>query len=164
MKTIKMLLAFTIFLGLVGFVPNGGQRLVSDTHPTIDDLIGTWELVSFKYGEEQSFSPRPDFIGYRKLITPTHFVYVSFEEGKEAIDYAGGGTFTLKDGIYTEHIEFYYPGDSKLLGSAMPFQCKIQDKRWHHSGYIIEREFDIDKGVYKVVKRQRIEEIWQRVD
>ncbi|WP_435355903.1 hypothetical protein [Emticicia sp. SJ17W-69] len=76
-------------------------------------IIGTWELVSATSTEKDStvstFNPKLKMI---KIINPTHFAFLSHDlsMGKDSVTAAysaGGGQYTLKDSIYTEHLEYF---------------------------------------------------------
>lgn len=76
-------------------------------------IIGTWELISATSTEKDStystFNPKNKMI---KIITPTHFAFFNHDltMGKDtatASYSAGGGTYTLSDSIYTEHLEYF---------------------------------------------------------
>src|SRR5687768_605644 len=64
--------------------------------------VGTWKLVSTKYGSATEHSP---FSGTRiKIINPTHFTWLQVQSGKVAV--TAGGKYTLTNGAYTESIDF----------------------------------------------------------
>ena len=76
-------------------------------------LIGTWELISATSTEKDStistFNPKVKMI---KIINPTHFAFFSHDlnHGKDSTTssfVAGGGTYTLVDSNYTEHLEYF---------------------------------------------------------
>lgn len=76
----------------------------SATQDLPNPLVGTWELVSYKYGKETEFTDMTDLMKEIKLITPTHFSWTSYDE-QEVIG-SGGGTYTYQDGRYIEKIDF----------------------------------------------------------
>ncbi|KAA5546727.1 hypothetical protein [Adhaeribacter rhizoryzae] len=45
----------------------------------------------------------------------------------------GGGTYTLKDGKYTENIEFF-SRDNKRVGMSISFDYELKNGDWHHRG------------------------------
>ena len=76
-------------------------------------LIGTWELISAtsteKYSTISTFNPKVKMI---KIINPSHFAFFSHDlnNGKDSATasfVAGGGTYTLVDSNYTEHLEYF---------------------------------------------------------
>ena len=45
----------------------------------------------------------------------------------------GGGTYTTKDGVYTETIDFFSKDNSRV-GAILPFEYEVKGDDWHHSG------------------------------
>lgn len=85
----------------------------SQEKPLQSPIVGTWELISATSTEKDStistFNPKVKMI---KIITPTHFAFLSHDlnMGKDtasAAFTAGGGTYLLKDSVYTEHLEYF---------------------------------------------------------
>lgn len=131
--------------------------------PNGEDLVGTWELVKMKTEDATSYTDIPKFVIYRKMITKKHFTWISYDADGNEVNGMGGGTYTLKNGTYIENIEYFFP-QSGLIGDAIPFDCKIVDGEWHHKGYIQHREYDAEKDRQVVVRTERIEEVWRRID
>jgi hypothetical protein len=116
--------------------------------PPQDKLVGTWRLVSAKYGaEEFKFSEGTTMV---KHITPTHFMWVTYDaEGK--VTRAAGGSYTLKSEEYVENPEYGLGEDFEIIkGKAHTFKCKVEGNKWHHDG-------QLSNGL-------TIEEIWERVE
>lgn len=76
-------------------------------------ITGTWQLISATSTEKDStfstFVPGNKMI---KIITPTHFAFFNHDTsmGKDSATAAfsgGGGTYTLVDSLYTEHLEYF---------------------------------------------------------
>ncbi|HET7267409.1 MAG TPA: hypothetical protein VFJ15_04810 [Oleiagrimonas sp.] len=114
-------------------------------------LVGTWEFVSGTYttpGKPPAVYDASDMHAM-KVITPTHFAFVSvLGDGKFYA--AGSGPYTIKGdahgGTYTETIE--YASVPSMVGKGYPFSYRIEGDRWYHEG-------DED-GTH-------VEEVWQRV-
>ena len=92
-------------------------------------LIGTWQLVSATSTEKDSttstFNPKLRMI---KIINPTHFAFFSHDltNGKDsatAAFTAGGGTYTLLDSVYTEHLDYFI--DRRWENNKFEFVVKI---------------------------------------
>ena len=111
-------------------------------------LIGTWKLVSARYGGRESALPSESTT--IKHITPSQFMWASYDaDGK--VSRAAGGGYTLKDGVYEETPEYGISADFDLIkGKAHAFKCKIDGNKWHHDG-------KLDSGL-------TIEEVWERVE
>jgi len=46
----------------------------------------------------------------------------------------GGGTYTFKDGKYTENIEFF-SRDSSRVGASLSFDGSVNNNVWTHTGF-----------------------------
>ena len=68
-----------------------------------------------------------------KLLTGTKFQWVAIDPGKKQFSGTGGGSYTFKDGKYTEHIEFF-SRDNTRVGASLVFDGQLEDGKWHHSG------------------------------
>ncbi len=68
-----------------------------------------------------------------KLLTGTKFQWVAIDPAKKQFSGTGGGTYTFKDGKYTENIEFF-SRDNTRVGAALTFDGKLEEGKWHHSG------------------------------
>ncbi len=93
-------------------------------------IIGTWELISATRTEKDStFSTFNTKVKMIKIINPTHFAFLSHDlkGGKDsttAAYTAGGGAYTLKDSVYTEHLEYFI--DRQWENNTFEFVVKIE--------------------------------------
>lgn len=107
-------------------------------------IIGTWELVSATTIEKDTsfstFDPTHKMI---KIINPTHFAFLNHslnraKDSSATAFNAGGGSYTLVDSTYTEHLDYF------------------TDKEWegHKFEFVVKFSGDtlIQKGVEKVEK------------
>ncbi len=94
-------------------------------------LIGTWQLISGTLVEKgdtvvTDYTQKLSFI---KIINATHFAFFNHDlaGGKDssAVFGAGGGSYTLKDSTYTEHLE--YCNDRNWEGHDFTFTVTIQN-------------------------------------
>lgn len=112
-----------------------------------NQLIGTWKLVSAKYGgKEVKF---PEGITRIKHVTPTQFMWASCDKDGE-VAVALGGTYTL-DGNKYEELPEYGTGEilKALKGKPQTFTWKVEGDKWYHTG--------------KLSTDLTIEEVWERV-
>lgn len=95
------------------FAACGTDSKKEETGQSTLPIVGTWELIAATSTERDStfstFNPKNKMI---KIITPTHFAFFNHDltMGKDtatASYSAGGGTYTLSDSIYTEHLEYF---------------------------------------------------------
>jgi hypothetical protein len=146
MRALSMTLLFTIpWLAL------SLRALAEESKEKVDPqlrLVGTWKMVSAKYGgQEVKF---PEGMTHMKHVTPTHFMWATFDKDG-AVNRSAGGTYTLKDDGYEELVEFGVSSDFDLLkGKIQSFKCKLDGNKWHHHG--------------KLSNGLTIEEVWERVE
>jgi hypothetical protein len=147
----------------VQFSPDGKQLVTSSTNGTVRiwDVatgkpisatpahFGTWQLVSFKYGDDAKWSDPPQGQKRIKLITDTHFTWVAYEASSGKVQSTAGGTYTLSGNAYTELIEFAGEGMTDYLGKKQPFTIRVEGDKLHQSGQLSDGT--------------KIEEVWQRV-
>ena len=117
---------------------------------TPNPLVGTWEMVS-NDGRWLDTAEDPDLTRTRnvKVLNETHFAF-GHQHPDGHID-AGGGRYTYADSTYTEFIEYHFA--PRLVGMAIPFDCRLEDDLWYHSADAV-----VD-GI-----RIEIHEIWRRVE
>jgi len=104
----------------------------------IDDgkapLAGVWRITGRK--EENGKIVPVHQTGTRhtyKLLTGTKFQWVAIDPAKKQFSGTGGGSYTFKDGKYTENIEFF-SRDNTRVGASLTFDGKLENGDWHHSG------------------------------
>src|SRR5690349_10584405 len=66
--------------------------------------LGTWQLVSFKYGETNKWSDVPPTQKKLKLITDSYFNWVQYEVSNGKVQSSAGGPYTLSGEAYTETV------------------------------------------------------------
>lgn len=109
------------------------------TPPTGLPIVGTWKLLSGTTVEKGDttvvdYSKDKSFI---KIITNTHFAFLSHDvnKGKDsslAMFDAGGGSYSLKDSTYTEHLE--YCNAREWEGNDFTFTITIHNDTLVQSG------------------------------
>lgn len=110
------------------------------------NLAGNWRITQRKQGDEMAGIP----LRARrtlKLLTATRFQWAAINIETGEFSGTGGGTYTFKDGRYTESIEFF-SRDSSRVGMSLSFDGKLDNGDWIHSG--------------KSSKGDPIYEIWSR--
>ncbi|MGX5819655.1 hypothetical protein ACWKWU_15770 [Chitinophaga lutea] len=68
-----------------------------------------------------------------KLLTGSRFQWAAINTETGQFFGTGGGTYTVKDGQYTETLRFFSRDNSKV-GNSLSFAAKVEDKKWQHSG------------------------------
>ncbi|MFY0686178.1 MAG: hypothetical protein JXQ90_03385 [Cyclobacteriaceae bacterium] len=99
-------------------------------------LIGSWNLSSYRETNEGPYLSYPEFTGYMKLITPTHFVWMKYDRDGDQIFGAGGGTYSYNGNSYVENIQMAYPGDNNIQDLSITFKPSLTSHKWKHLGQI----------------------------
>ena len=128
-------------------------------------LAGVWELVS---GSTDGV-PYPASLHARKLITRTHFAFITRDDGaikdpRTAADTlaflqsmaAGSGTYTVQGTTYTEKPEFF--PDPAYIGRELPFTCRVEGDRFYQTGNVPVLQNGVRVGDVK------LEEVWRRIE
>ena len=97
-------------------------------------LEGAW-LMSGRYrnGKKQMRSvdgPRKTM----KLLSGKRFQWIAYNTETKQFMGTGGGTYTTKNGVYSENIEFFSRDDSKA-GLKLKFDFELIDGEWNHKGF-----------------------------
>jgi hypothetical protein len=111
-------------------------------------LVGTWRLVSAKYGgNEFKF---PEGTTMLKHVTPAQFMWATYDKDG-TLTRAAGGSYTLKGEEYAETPEYGLGGDFEVIkGKTHTFKWKVEGNKWHHTG--------------KLAGGLEIDEVWERVE
>jgi hypothetical protein len=139
----KIKIAFIfISIALISCSEKPGQE--APKSPT-NSAEGTWQLQTGTLIEKgdtvvTDYTKNRSFI---KIINGTHFAFIHHDltKGKDstAVFGAGGGRYTLKDSLYTEHLE--YCSDRNWEGHDFSFTLSIEADTLVQSGVeIIESE------------------------
>ena len=97
------------------------------------DLAGAW-LISGR--KREGAIERRDTSGPRKtmkILSGTRFQWIAFNTETKEFMGTGGGTYTTRDGKYTENIGFFSRDDSRV-GASLQFNYEVIDGDWHHYG------------------------------
>jgi hypothetical protein len=144
MKKTALIFSTIVILALTAAVVAQQQPAKSS-----DGHLGTWQLVSTKYGDAKDMSDYPKENRRLKMITATHFTWVDYDMKTKKISSSAGGPYSLRDGAYTETIEFVGDGMETYLGKKQAFTIRIDGDKLFQSGQLSD-------GL-------KIEEVWQRV-
>ncbi len=111
-----------------------------------NQLVGTWKLVSAKYGGSKS--TLPERFTTLKHVTPTQFMWASYDKDGKVTRAAGGG-YTLKGDTYEETPGYGTGSDySVVRARTHTFTWKVEGNKWYHTG--------------KLSGGLTIEEVWER--
>ena len=120
-------------------------------------LEGTWQLVAATSTQKDStvstFNATQKMI---KIINQTHFAFLSHDltNGKDtatAAYSAGGGTYTLADSIYTEHLDYF--SDRQWENNKFEFVVKIINDTLIQQGIEKVEKLGIDHIIIEKYKK-----------
>jgi len=74
-----------------------------------------------------------------KFVLDNRFQWIAFNTETKEFFGTGGGTYTAKDGVYTEQIEFFSRNIDRV-GASLSFGYDMKNDGWHHSGKSSEGE------------------------
>lgn len=112
-------------------------------------IKGTWQLVSYKYGDAQSsFSDFPENIRRIKVINETHFIWVQFDTLSRRVVSSAGGSYTVSGNTYTESLDYGLAMDPYLKQNHV-YTVKVEGDMFFLSGLL--------------TPSYKIEEIWKRI-
>lgn len=121
-------------------------------------LAGTWNLDSYRPLESDSLrSEYPSFVGYMKLLTPSHFVWVKYNSEGDEVMAAASGTYSYQADVYVENIETSHPKGEGLVGTSPEFDAELEADTWHHTGQIYR--LDSTDGEPKA---SLVDEVWTK--
>lgn len=96
------------------------------------ELAGTWRSSGRMQDGKVVLNP-PRARKTFKILTGTRFQWAAINAETKEFFGTGGGSYTFKDGKYTENIEFF-SRDSSRVGASLTFDGKLEGDLWHHSG------------------------------
>jgi hypothetical protein len=112
------------------------------------DLNATWRITGREVDGKMN-TIQPSARKTIKIITGNRFQWAAINTSTGEFFGTGGGTYSFKDGRYTEQIEFFSRDDSRV-GMSLDFEGKVEGDKWHHRG--------------KSSKGDPIYEIWSKED
>ncbi|WP_298299794.1 lipocalin-like domain-containing protein [Hydrotalea sp.] len=141
-----------ILIALIAFSCGGNNHPLPENKKRIP-LAGTWQLISCTLIQQKDtvVTNYTQPISFIKIINNSHFAFLQHDiaKGKDsgAVFVAGGGKYTLKDSVYTEHLE--YCSDRNWEGNDFTFIVTI------HQDTLIQK--GIEKVANTGVNRMNIE-------
>lgn len=96
-------------------------------------LEGAWLITGRKNDKGEITKRKPGVRRTMKILSGTRFQWIAYNVETKEFFGTGGGTYTTKEGAYTESIEFF-SRDDKKAGMSLPFTYAIADGDWHHEG------------------------------
>lgn len=109
---------------------SGQWKRVDDGTP--GKLAGAW-LITGRVRDGQMSRMTPGARRTMKILSGTRFQWIAYNVETQEFSGTGGGTYTTKNGKYTEHIEFF-SRDNSRVGASLNFDFSIEDGAWRHKG------------------------------
>ena len=106
--------------------------LMTEEDMLLDDRIqGAWKMV------DQGLDPRGEMSGWAqiKLISRGYFMFAVFDTQKRIFIAAGGGTYAIRNGKYTEYVLFHTVAQS-IVGRSHSFQVRVEGNKFYQRGSI----------------------------
>ncbi|WP_435357219.1 membrane or secreted protein [Emticicia sp. SJ17W-69] len=135
------------------YIRNGNtfsiENLAKTTWKRIDTgletLAGNWRITAREGQDGKMYEMVRGARKTLKICSETRFQWMAINPETKEFTGTGGGTYTLKDGKYTETIEFF-SRDNNRVGASLGFDAKVENNKWQHSG--------------KSSKGDKVNEIW----
>lgn len=130
-----------------------GGKKVAETWEKLDEktagtsLAGAWQIRQ-REGEGGTMNTiKPGPRQTIKYLSGNRFQWVAFNNETRQFFGTGGGTYTAKEGKYTETIEFF-SRDPGRVGMQLSFDYELNGNQWRHSG--------------RSTTGNRVNEIWEK--
>lgn len=98
-----------------------------------DALSGNWRISARAGQDGQMTEMKRTARKTLKICSGTRFQWFAINPETKEFFGTGGGTYTLKDGKYTETLEFF-SRDNSRVGASLTFDAKVEVDKWQHSG------------------------------
>jgi hypothetical protein len=111
---------------------------LNETWNRVDDgkgeLAGAWVITGNYTNDKVSKRPTPFFPRRTmKVLSGTRFHWIAYNVQTKEFMNAGGGSYTARDGKYTEHIDFFTK-TPESIGKTLAFQYSFVNGDWRHKG------------------------------
>ncbi|WP_461088001.1 membrane or secreted protein [Spirosoma gilvum] len=110
-----------------------GNRVFKQLEESPTPLTGLWRITGRANDAGQMTTMQRGSRKTIKLLTGSRFQWVAVNPQTKQFSGTGGGTYTLKDGKYTETIDLF-SRDNSRVGRSLTFGADIQNNEWHHTG------------------------------
>lgn len=95
-------------------------------------LQGAW-LITGRERDGDLTAMTPGARKTMKILSGTRFQWIAYNTETREFMGTGGGTYTTKDGRYTEYIDFF-SRDNSRVGADLSFDFELKGDQWHHRG------------------------------
>ncbi|MDO6470806.1 hypothetical protein [Maribacter sp. 1_MG-2023] len=113
---------------------NWNQKLtLTPLDATTQDLEGAWLFATRGPDTGQERRGKENTRKTLKLLMDNTFQWIAYDTESFRFSGTGGGTYSAKNGIYKEQIEFFSK-DNTRVGAQLEFNYKLEGDDWHHTG------------------------------
>lgn len=95
-------------------------------------LAGAW-LITGRMRDGEMSKMTPGARRTMKILSGTRFQWIAYNVETGEFAGTGGGSYTTRNGKYTEHIEFF-SRDNSRVGASLTFDFSLEDGAWRHKG------------------------------
>lgn len=117
---------------LIVTTPEGQQSFTRVDKGTPGKLAGAW-LITGRMNNGEMQKMKPGVRRTMKILSGTRFQWIAYNTETKEFFGTGGGTYTTKNGKYTENIEFF-SRDNSRVGMSLQFDFSLEDGAWRHKG------------------------------
>jgi hypothetical protein len=143
---------------IILFLTSCNEKNKQETSSSRKEIEGSWRLISAETTEKDStfstFNPKTKMI---KVINETHFAFFNHDlnNGKkaDALFFGGGGKYTLKDSIYTEHLEYFNNRDWE--NNKFAFTLKVENDTLIQKGIEKVEKLGVDRIIIEKYVREK---------
>lgn len=96
-------------------------------------LAGLWRITGRANDAGQVTTMQRGARKTLKLLTASRFQWAAINPQTKQFSGTGGGSYVLKDGKYTETIDFF-SRDNGRVGRSLTFEAGISGTEWRHTG------------------------------
>ena len=96
-------------------------------------LAGLWRITGRANEAGQVTTMQRGSRKTLKLLTGSRFQWAAINPETKQFSGTGGGTYVLKDGKYTETIDFF-SRDNGRVGRSLTFEAEVGEREWRHTG------------------------------
>jgi hypothetical protein len=111
---------------------DGEKREWTRVDAEVTPLTGCWR-IDRRHNNPQRNGSTPNSRKTLKILSGTRFQWMAINSQSGEFFGTGGGTYTFKDGKYTENIQFF-SRDSSRVGSSLTFEGSVENGVWRHKG------------------------------
>ena len=105
----------------------------------MEAMEGAWRMQAQANGR---LSDRGNGWEQIKILKNGHFMFAVFDWKKNSFTAAGGGRYTVRKGMYHEHIEFHTV-DENYVGLSASFKVDIKDDVLYQRGTVFAKDMDV---------------------